>query len=97
MISKQILRQNLTLCDLLFYKKDLVPKLLKVLINSNGSLVKKSQLKKLNQMTPGCLITLKCLLQAYLKKIQKMSANKEVCRKLRLKTLNCLVNYFENA
>jgi BarA-like signal transduction histidine kinase len=97
LISKQILRYNLTLADLVLHKKELVARLLTVLIKTNSPLVKKTQLKKLNKLAPWCLVTLKCLLQAYADKIKKSTANHDVCKKLRIKTLQCLVNYFESS
>ena len=71
----------------MLYKKDLVARLLTILIKTNSPLVKKTQLKRLNKMAPWCMVTLKCLLQAYAEKIKKLSANPEACKKLRIKTL----------
>lgn len=65
LISKQITRYKSQLVDLLFYKKDLVPKLLSILTKEKSSLVKKTQLKKLFEMAPWCVTTMKCLMQAY--------------------------------
>ena len=46
----------------MLYKKDLVARLLTILIKTNSPLVKKMQLKRLNKMAPWCMVTLKCLL-----------------------------------
>jgi hypothetical protein len=62
LISKQILRYNLSLADLLLFRHGLVQRLLAILIKTNSPLVKKTQLKKLNKIAPWCLTTLKCLL-----------------------------------
>lgn len=72
-----------------------MPRLLSLLIKSKSALVKKTQLKRLHQQTPWCLSAMKCLCQAYARKIQKDRGDK--VQKLQLKTLQCVVAYLEHS
>ena len=105
-LSSTLLRYQCGLADIAGFQPFVVPKVLQKLQTGRESLLmKKSHLKRLQHRTPFCVATMKCLSQQYAIKAAKVEKSKQMSaeekytklRKLAIKTLECLVVYFENA
>ena len=64
-LAHVVSRTGFHLSELARYQPELVPTLLIKLMKTSSPLVGKDQLKKLYEVTPWCVVTMKCLCQIY--------------------------------